>query len=161
MFLRVETIAEKKVLGKQMITNLALNNMPIIFQSFMPCVKNIVNRVNADIISMQIYNPALDLNTFNANTNFQKWAACEVTTFDNHLPELETFIILSGLYAIFLHKGNSMQAAQTFGYIFGTWLPESVYVLDNRPHFEILGSKYIRNSSESEEEVWIPIKPKY
>ncbi|MFM9945765.1 MAG: GyrI-like domain-containing protein, partial [Bacteroidia bacterium] len=44
--------------------------------------------------------------------------------------------------------------------IYGTWIPNSEYNLDNRPHFEILGEKYKNNHPDSEEEIWIPIKPK-
>ena len=33
-------------------------------------------------------------------------------------------------------------------------------LLDQRPHFEILGSKYKNENPASEEEVRIPIKPK-
>lgn len=39
-------------------------------------------------------------------------------------------------------------------YIFATWLPSSAYVLDNRPHFEVLGAKYKSNDPGSEEEIW-------
>lgn len=73
---------------------------------------------------------------------------------------MNTFILRGGLYAVFIHKGDASKAAQTFQYIFGTWLPNSAYVLDDRPHFEILGEKYKRDSPDSEEEVWIPIKKK-
>jgi AraC family transcriptional regulator len=41
-----------------------------------------------------------------------------------------------------------------------TWLPSSDYVLDNRPHFEILGEKYKINDPESEEKIWIPVRKK-
>jgi AraC family transcriptional regulator len=54
----------------------------------------------------------------------------------------------------------SRLAPKTFQYIFGTWLPNSEYVLDNRPHFEILGEKYKNDDPTSEEEIWIPIKAK-
>ena len=47
-----------------------------------------------------------------------------------------------------------------FQYIFTNWLPNSEYELDNRPHFEILGDKYINGSADSEEEIWIPVKYK-
>ena len=47
-----------------------------------------------------------------------------------------------------------------FQYIFGTWLPTSIYTIDNLPHFEILGKKYKNNDPTSEEEIWIPIKLK-
>ena len=36
----------------------------------------------------------------------------------------------------------------------------SKYSIDNRPHFEIIGEKYKNNDPNSEEEIWIPIKPK-
>jgi len=45
-------------------------------------------------------------------------------------------------------------------YIMSQWLPNSKYILDHRPHFELLGAKYKNNSPDSEEEVWIPIKEK-
>jgi AraC family transcriptional regulator len=40
------------------------------------------------------------------------------------------------------------------------WLPNSAYALDDRPHFEALGEQYKNNDPNSEEEIWIPIKPK-
>jgi AraC family transcriptional regulator len=42
----------------------------------------------------------------------------------------------------------------------GTWLPGSDFVLDTRPHFEVLGDQYKNNDTTSEEEIWIPIKLK-
>lgn len=54
----------------------------------------------------------------------------------------------------------SVTVYSIFQYIFGTWLPASGYYLDNRPHFEILGHKYKNNDPDSEEEIWIPVKPK-
>ena len=73
---------------------------------------------------------------------------------------METYILPGGLYAVFLHKGAATTGPKTFQYIFGTWLPESDYSLDIRPHFEILGEKYKNDDPDSEEEIWIPIKPK-
>jgi AraC family transcriptional regulator len=39
-------------------------------------------------------------------------------------------------------------------------VPASNYDLDDRPHFEILGDKYKNGDPNSEEDIWIPIKPK-
>jgi AraC family transcriptional regulator len=39
-------------------------------------------------------------------------------------------------------------------------LPNSAYELDDREHFELLGEKYKNNDPNSEEEIWIPIRPK-
>jgi AraC family transcriptional regulator len=64
-----------------------------------------------------------------------------------------------GLYAVFNYKGLNTDN-RIFIHIFTEWLPSSGYVLDERPHFEILGEKYKNNDPESEEEIWIPVKPK-
>jgi AraC family transcriptional regulator len=73
---------------------------------------------------------------------------------------MESFTLKGGLYAVFLHKGAASTGQKTFQYIFEMWLPNSGYLLDNRPHFEILGAKYKNEDPNSEEEVWIPIKQK-
>lgn len=70
---------------------------------------------------------------------------------------MESFVLDGGLYAVFPYKGFSTDNS-IFLYIFGTWLPNSGYTLDNRPQFEVLGKKYRNNDSNSEEEIWIPIK---
>jgi AraC family transcriptional regulator len=72
---------------------------------------------------------------------------------------METYVLPGGLYAVFDYKGLNTDNS-IFQYILGTWLPGSDYVLDNRPHFEVLGDKYKNNDPNSEEEIWIPIKTK-
>jgi AraC family transcriptional regulator len=57
----------------------------------------------------------------------------------------------------FYYKGSSTDT-RIFQHIFETWLPQSGYELDNRPHFEVLGEKYRNNDPESEEDIYIPIK---
>jgi len=64
-----------------------------------------------------------------------------------------------GLYAVFDYKGSSNDIS-IFQYIFGTWLQNSDFLLDDRPHFEVLGDKYKNADPNSEEEIWIPIKKK-
>jgi len=71
---------------------------------------------------------------------------------------MQELIVEEGLYAVFNHVGDAVKARETFGYIFGVWLPNSEYEFDNRPQFEILGEKYKNNAPDSEEEIWIPIK---
>ena len=70
---------------------------------------------------------------------------------------MESFLLKKGLYAVFNYKGLSSDNS-IFQYIFSKWIPESNYLLDDRPHFEILGVKYKNNDPNSEEEIWIPIK---
>jgi AraC family transcriptional regulator len=63
------------------------------------------------------------------------------------------------MYAVFDYKGLNTDSS-IFIYIFTEWLPGSIYVLDERPHFEVLGEKYKNNDPDSEEEICIPIKPR-
>jgi len=84
----------------------------------------------------------------------------EVTDFYLIPDQMETLTIEAGLYAVFMYKGLPEDFAQFANYIFGVWLPNSEYELDNRPHFEVLRERYKRASEDSEEEVWIPIKEK-
>jgi AraC family transcriptional regulator len=155
---RIEILSEKKLIGKRLQMSLANNKTKELWQSFMPRRKEIQNCIGTDLYSMQVYDP-LHFTTFDPNNLFEKWATIEVTDFDTIPDEMETFTLPSGLYAVFFYKGSNTDT-QIFQYIFGTWLPNSEYVLDNRPHFEILGEKYKNNDPNSEEEIWIPIKEK-
>jgi AraC family transcriptional regulator len=153
----ITTTTEKKLLGKREIMSLVENKTPILWRSFMPHLKDIKNRVSDEMISMSRYNEPLRLGDL--HQKFYKWAAVEVSDFAHVPDEMETSILEGGLYAVFHYQGLSTDNS-IFVYIFGTWLPNSNYELDDRPHFEILGSKYKNGDPNSEEDIWIPIKPK-
>jgi AraC family transcriptional regulator len=153
---KIVTLEEKKLVGKRLRMSLANNRTSELWRSFMPERGKIQNKVSVELISMCVYNEAL---SNDPHQQFDKWAAIEVSNFD-HLPrEMESFLLKEGLYAVFDYKGLSTDN-RIFIYIFTEWLPNVNYVLDNRPHFEILGDKYKNNDPESEEEIWIPIQPK-
>jgi AraC family transcriptional regulator len=156
---RIERLTEKKLIGKRLTMTFANNHTFRLWQSFMPRRKEIINHLTADLISMQVYPLSFDFTFTNLNIEFEKWAAVEVANFNSVPDEMETFMLESGLYAVFNYKGSSSDP-QIFQYIFGTWLPNSIYTIDNRPHFEILGEKYKNNDPTSEEEIWIPIRLK-
>jgi len=61
--------------------------------------------------------------------------------------------------AMFLYRGPASAFGQVIGQIFGQWLPNSGYSLDDRPHFEVLPKGYRMDDPNAEEEIWIPIKP--
>ena len=156
---RIEILTEKKLVGKHLRMSMVENTTGILWQSFMLRRKEINHVIGSDRFSLQLYDPSY-FDNFNPATAFEKWAAVEVSTFDN-LPEgFETFTVPPGLYAVFTHIGGPATGPQTFQYIFGSWLPSSAYILDNRPHFELLGAKYNNNDPNSEEEIWIPVKEK-
>jgi AraC family transcriptional regulator len=153
---RIETLTEKKLVGKRITMSLSNNRTGELWRSFMPERNKITNKLSTDLISMQVYNDPLILG--DVNQKFEKWAAFGVSNYDNVPDEMETFTLKGGQYAVFDYKGLSSDT-RIFIYIFKSWLPGSDYDLDDRPHFEILGEKYKNEDPNSEEEIWIPIKP--
>ena len=156
---RIETISEKKLVGKNLIISFSNNRTAELWSSFMPRRKEIKNNIDTKLYSMQMYKPLFFAN-FNPDEEFEKWAAVEVSNFNNVPEGMEAVTLPEGQYAVFLYKGNENNAEEYFKYIFGIWLHNSEYELDNRPHFEVLGDKYQRSNPNSEEEIWIPIKTK-
>jgi AraC family transcriptional regulator len=138
--------------------SLANNKTGDLWSSFMPRRRDIINNLTNDMISMQVYK-STHFTDFKPTNEFEKWATVEVTNFENVPNDMETFSLAGGLYAVFDYKGLSTDNS-IFQYIFSTWLPGSEYDLDDRPHFEVLGEKYKNNDPTSEEEIWIPIRPK-
>jgi AraC family transcriptional regulator len=157
---RIESLPEKKLIGKRLTMTLTHNRTAELWQSFMPHRKDIQNSLSTDLFCMQVFDSSLDFKDFNPDTVFEKWAAKEVSDFTDIPEGMETHTLTGGLYAVFIHLGPASMGPRTFQYIFETWLPNSEYELDKREHFELLGEKYKNNQPDSEEEVWIPIQKK-
>lgn len=153
-------LKEKKLIGCSCKINFTDNKTSGLWQSFKPRLKEIKNKISADLFSVQLYNDDYYFKKFNPSVYFTKWAATEVSAFDEVPANMETLAIPQGLYALFLHKGSNADNS-THQYIFQEWLPTNdKYVLDTRPHFEVLGAKYKNGDQSSEVEIWIPIKLK-
>ena len=155
---RIETLYEKKLIGRRRTMCFSDYKIGELWRTFSPRRKEITNNLTNDLISLVIYKPN-HFTDFKPTNEFERWAAVEVANFDYIPAEMETFILHGGLYAVFDYKGLNTDKS-IFQYIFETWLPASEYDLDNRPHFEVLGDKYKNNDPKSEEEIWIPIKKK-
>lgn len=155
---RIELSFEKKLVGKRLTMSFADYKTGELWKSFMPRRKEITNNLTNDLISLVVYK-STHFADFKPTNEFERWATVEVSDFDNVPTEMETFVLPPGLYAVFSYKGLNTDNS-IFQYIFGKWLPNSNYELDNRPHFEVLGNKYKNNDPSSEEEIWIPIRPK-
>jgi AraC family transcriptional regulator len=156
----IRILKAKKLVGRQLSMSYGNNRTFELWRSFMPERKNIKNTSGTDLYSVQVYNYSFDFRRFNPKKEFEKWATIEVNDFSDVPEGMRTLIIPEGLYAVFLHKGPASEGPKTFEYIFGTWLPASEYVIDNRPHFEILGDRYKNDDPSSEEEIWIPVRKK-
>jgi AraC family transcriptional regulator len=155
---RIEKLEEKRLIGNRLIMSLTDNKTGQLWSAFAPKIKHIKSRVGTDKISMQVYDPSYFVD-FDPNKAFEKWATVEVADFYTIPEGMEPFTLTGGKYAVFAYKGASNDS-RIFQYIFMTWLPNSAYQLDNRPHFEVLGEKYKNNDPASEEEIWIPIQNK-
>lgn len=155
---RIETIPEKKFIGTNLIMFLTDNKTFQLFSNFMPRRKEIKNVINTNVFDLKVY-PKDYFKVFNPTTNFTKWVLFEVSDFDNVPNGMQPFTLEKGLYAVFDYKGLNTDNS-IFEYIFRSWLPNSNYLVDYRPHFEILGKKHKNNDPNSEEEIWIPIRLK-
>lgn len=160
MFLRIQNVAPKHLVGKSMRMTLAGNRTGELWQSFMKQRSLVQNRVDSNYISLQSSGSARAEDLFNPQTEFVKWAVVEVSHV-GEIPEgMASYHFQGGLYAVFLHKGPPTLFPQTAELIFGQWLPNSEYELDGREHFELLDERYKNNDPTSEEELFVPIKPK-
>jgi len=155
---RIEILKNKKLVGKRIRTSLQQNKTTELWRSFMPERHAIKNPVGSVLYSAGVYDKDYFEN-FNPGAEFDKWAAIEVSDFNSPPAGMET-LEPEGLYAVFTYKGAASEGAKAFRYIFQEWLPASGYTLDDRPHFERMDDKYKHEDPSSEEEFWIPIKPK-
>ena len=156
---RIELLAEKKLVGKRLNMTLSNDRTFELWHSFMPHRKEIKNSISNDLFCLQVYDiRILILKISIRRLNSIKWAAIEVTNFNDIPDNMETYTLKGGLYAVFIHKGAPSSFPKTFQFIFNEWLPKSDYELDNREHFDLMGDKYKNNDPESEEEIWVPIR---
>jgi AraC family transcriptional regulator len=156
-FLSIRNHHTTHLIGTRVNMSLVSNKTFGLWRKFMPRKKEIANVVDTNLYSISCYDNSYFAN-FSPATEFEKWAAVAVFNFDDVPEGMEAFTIPEGKYAVFHYKGTPESGAEAFSYIFQQWLPQSGYLLDNRPHFELLGEKYKNNSPESEEEIWIPIR---
>lgn len=160
MLREVLHIPSKKLIGKKMTMSFAENKTGELWRSFMPYRHAITNRTDDFLISMQLYPEHFRFDeAYNPSLLFEKWACAEVITFDQVPEGMHSYTLKDGLYAVFPYKGSPSDATPFFRSIFNVWLPEAGYSIDQRAHFEVLGSKYKNNDPESEEEIYIPVKP--
>jgi AraC family transcriptional regulator len=146
--------AEKFVIGmsSKMKQN-EYHKITELWQGFMPRKKEIENIISNEVIAIQIYPEDMDLNP----GAYEIWACAEVEKVTEIPNEMRAFTISSGTYAVFHLKGIDIYGL--YQQIMTDWLPTSGYNIDNRPHFQVMGDMYKNGSPDSEEDVYVPIKP--
>lgn len=156
---RITTFPEKKLVGEKVRMSFSDNRTFELWHGFMPRLHQIKNTLGSELYSVEVY-PSLFWDRFDPAQSFEKWATVEVADFDLVPEGMQTITVPEGLYAVFTHRGAASQGPTTYRYIFGTWLPASAFVVDERPHFAVMGEKYRHESPDSEEDIWIPIRAK-
>lgn len=149
----------RKLVGIRKTMSHVENRTSELWREFIPQISTISSRVGTHRFSLQNFPDNYFLN-FDPGTQFEKWAAVEVSENGNLPSGVEALIIPPGLFAVFHYVGSSAEAQKVFQYIYGQWVTSSDYQLDNRPHFEVLGEKYNNNDPSSEEDIWIPVRPR-
>jgi len=157
---RIENISEIKLVGKKIKMSFSNIQTPKLWKSFMPKRSQIVNTLNDNLFSVEVYSSSTFFETFEPTTEFEKWATVEVSDFKDIPLEMETLCIPAGEYAVFNYKGYGSKASNIYRSIIQDWFPKSEYQLDHRPHFAVMGEKYKNEDPTSEEELWFPIKVK-
>jgi AraC family transcriptional regulator len=115
---------------------------------------------NIEMFNFKIFSPPFDLATFKPDTIFTKWAAIAESENKITPPVWEILTVLEGLYAVFEFNGAAAEFAPALSHIYGVWLPNSEFLLDDRPHFEVLPPSYHPFNVSNQEEIWIPVKLK-
>lgn len=157
---KIITIQDKKLVGQSVEMSLLQNKTFELFSSFMPNRKQITNRVDTAIYEVLVYDSINYFSEFNPNTTFEKWATVEVSDYESIPETMNSYNLQGGLYAVFIHKGLAEAFSKLMQFIFWEWFPKSEYVLDDRAHFLVLGDNYKKDSPDSEETVYIPIRIK-
>ena len=152
----IRSFPGKVLVGIHQDMSVADNQTLSLWRRFMGRRHEIENQVSDELYSLQLY-PTGYFQRFDPTAVFTKWAALEVSTTENIPGNMHVFDLASGLYAVFHYKGMPGNP-EIFQYIYGEWLQGSGYMLDQRPHFEILGRHYKPDHPDSEEEIWIPIR---
>jgi len=72
---------------------------------------------------------------------------------------LESRSLPANHYAVFTHHGPVMGIGDTYGKIFGTWLPQSGYRRAEGPDFELYDERFDEKTMSGEVDIYLPVAP--
>ncbi|RSK39478.1 GyrI-like domain-containing protein [Hymenobacter perfusus] len=148
----------RQLLGCSLVMSRAADQTALLWRTFMPLRREIPPPASPDLFSVTEYPPDY-FAVYDGHAEFRKWAAVAAVGAAPVPLNMALLMIPAGLYAVFDYRGSSLDA-RVFQYILSEWLPASGFALDDRPHLEILGAGYRNADPTSEEEIWIPVRPR-
>ena len=80
---KIKTIEQKDLVGISAKMSLVGNKTVELWQMLMPRRAEIKNRLDRLRYSVQVYDASMDFSSFTPATVFTKWAAFEVSSFDD------------------------------------------------------------------------------
>jgi AraC family transcriptional regulator len=90
-----------------------------------------------------------------ASGDFDYIAACQVTSDEGLPPGFVPVDVPASSWAVFVT--NMAELAQTYPYIYSTWLPRSGYQHGPAPEFELYGETFDPSVAGSPFEIYIPV----
>lgn len=157
----IRSIPAQNLLGIRLSMSFAQDRTSELWRSFLPRQSEIPYRIGSDRFCLQVYDSNAAFETFSPERVYEKWAAVEVSHYDQIPEGMEAFTLSGGLYAVFRYKGTPAAFPPVARWIFQTWLPESGYRLDQRPHFEVMSAGYSPFDPDAEEDIYVPIIPEF
>jgi AraC family transcriptional regulator len=156
MTAEIEYIEAKTLVGVKVTTSLATDRPESYWRPFKMRLSEIDNALTEQFFSVSI----MDMRSgpFTPTTEFEKWAAVEVSNITSVPVGMEVLEIPSGKYAVFVYKGLAKDFPDTARFIYGQWIPNSGHEIDNRPHFMVMGKDYRPDDPNATELVYVPIK---
>lgn len=154
----IKIIPSKTLVGRRTITTVATEDPAALWRPFKMNLKHIDNALVDTFYSIQTFENVEDMSAFTHETEFEKWAAVEVSEVGNVPEGLEVFRLPEGQYAVFTHKGLAADFDKTIHHIFYEWLPNSEFELDNRPHLTIMPNDHRPDDPNAEELVCVPVR---
>lgn len=156
---QIVEIDERKIVGINTQTSLMNDKISEMWNRFLKMESKIRNRIDTCYYELHPYDSDFGMNDFTNETQFEKWAAVPVVDFNNIPIGMSAYTLTKGKYAVFTHIGKMSEIQFSFDFVYGTWLPNSKYILDSRDDFERYDENYLGpNNQNSKVEIWIPIK---
>lgn len=154
------TEPDRKLIGIHCQTSSVQNNIPMLWQVFIRRqheIDSALDNGRFGISGYRDFNP----NQFSVSAMIDKWATIEVSTLDKIPDGMVAYELSGGMYARFRHQGGKQNVQMSFEYIYSTWLPNSIYEIDDRDHFEHYPRDYKGpENPDSELFIFLPIRLK-
>jgi len=155
---RIETLPQTTLAGLHVTQSIAHNQTGALWQRFMSQRASIPAVASPYLYSVEVYPDLTFFQQFDPTRSFEKWAAVAVSDTANLPAGMDVLELPEGLYTVFPYRGRPSEAVPVYQHIYGVWIPQSPYALDDRPHFALMGAGYKGEHPDSEEEFWIPIR---